>query len=113
MLVVFPEAYPNIDPAYTPKSDDEFLPFRPGFVRLVERAQRDGVTRVPIVPVGFAYAPADRNRWHVLMRVGVPIWLNDASDRSQIAQLVEDQARYLSMPAEVVGLAVAREAVSS
>ncbi|CAA9564047.1 MAG: hypothetical protein AVDCRST_MAG49-2745, partial [uncultured Thermomicrobiales bacterium] len=52
-LLVFPEGYPTIDPTFTPKtSDDEVLPFQPGFVRLVALAQADGVTRVPIVPAG-------------------------------------------------------------
>jgi carotene biosynthesis associated membrane protein len=113
LLVVFPEAYPNIDPAYTPKIDTEFLPFRPGFVRLVELAERDGTTRVPIVPVGFAYEPIDGKRWQVVMRVGAPIWLSDGEDRVRVVQLVEDQVRYLSKPAEPFGAMVAREAVSS
>jgi putative membrane protein len=113
MLVVFPEAYPNIDPAFTPKADAEFLPFRPGFVRLVELAERDGVTRVPIVPVGFTYEPLNGKRWQVVMRVGAPIWMNDTSDRARIVQLVEDQVRYLSKSAELFGMTVARKAVSS
>ncbi|MBW3634055.1 MAG: 1-acyl-sn-glycerol-3-phosphate acyltransferase, partial [Chloroflexi bacterium] len=51
-LLVFPEGYPNVDPSYTPKRDDDtFLPFRPGFLRFVAMAERDGLTRVPIVPV--------------------------------------------------------------
>ncbi len=113
LLVVFPEAYPNIDPAYTPKSETEFLPFRPGFIRLVELAERDGETRVPIVPVGFAYEQMDRKRWQVVMRVGAPVWLNDTSDRARVAQMVEDQVRYLSKSAELFGVAVAQKAVSS
>ena len=113
LLVVFPEAYPNIDPAFTPKSETDFLPFRPGFIRLAELAQQDGVTRVPIVPVGFAYEAQNGNRWQVVMRVGAPLWLNDTHDRTRVARLVEDQVRYLSNPAEPVGASVAREVVSS
>jgi len=112
-LVVFPEAYPNIDPAYTPKSGDDFLPFRPGFVRLVEMAQRDGTTRVPIVPTGFAYEPRTGGRWQVVMRFGQPIWLDDATDASRVARIVEEQVRYLSSAAEPVGAGVPQEAVSS
>jgi putative membrane protein len=112
-LVVFPEAYPNIDPAYTPKSDDSFLPFRPGFVRLAELAQRDGTTRVPIVPTGFAYEPLPGNRWQVVIRFGQPIWLDDPADAARVARVVEDQVRYLSNAAEPVGAAIPQEAVSS
>ena len=55
-LLVFPEGYPNIDPGFTPKVDDgAFLPFEPGFLRFVALAEQDGMTRVPIVPVGLEY----------------------------------------------------------
>ncbi|MDQ3547894.1 MAG: 1-acyl-sn-glycerol-3-phosphate acyltransferase, partial [Chloroflexota bacterium] len=114
LLVVFPEAYPNIDPAYTPKRDDTtFLPFRPGFVRLVELAERDGQTRVPIVPVGFAYEPSPGKRWQVVMRIGAPVWLDGVTDRARVVRSIEDQVRTLSVPAEPVGVTVPREAVSS
>src|SRR5262249_34980227 len=64
VLAVFPEAYPTIDPAETPRtSDDELLIFRPGYLKLVERAQRDGRTRVPIVPAGLHYERVG-TRWH-------------------------------------------------
>ncbi len=33
VVVVFPEGYPNIDPSFTPKRGDGFLPFHEGFVR--------------------------------------------------------------------------------
>ncbi len=41
-LVLFPEAYPNVDPDYTPKGEGEMLPFRPGFARLAILASRGG-----------------------------------------------------------------------
>ena len=113
LLVVFPEAYPNIDPAYTLKRDDAFLPFRPGFIRLVEMAERDGQTRVPIVPVGFAYEPLPGKRWQVMMRVGAPVWLDRATDRAHVVRIIEDQVRALSVPVEPVSVTVPREAVSS
>lgn len=113
-LVVFPEAFPNIDPTYTPKTDsDGFLSFRQGFVRLAELAQRDGVTRVPIVPAGFAYEPLANDRWRVTLRFGAPITLTDASDRARVARAVEDQVRILSVPGEPAGAAVPREALTS
>jgi 1-acyl-sn-glycerol-3-phosphate acyltransferase len=46
-LVVFPEAYPDIDPRNTPRGENHAsLPFRPGFAKLVEMAERDEQTRV-------------------------------------------------------------------
>ncbi|MDQ3700533.1 MAG: 1-acyl-sn-glycerol-3-phosphate acyltransferase, partial [Chloroflexota bacterium] len=33
-VAIFPEAYPNVDPRFTPKQGAAFLPFRPGFARL-------------------------------------------------------------------------------
>jgi putative membrane protein len=112
LLVVFPEAYPNVDPAYTPKTGDGFLRFRPGFVRLVELAQRDGQTRVPIIPTGFAYEPLPGGRWHVVMRFGQPIWLDDPSDVAGVARAVEDQVRYFSSAVEPAGAVIPQQAVS-
>ena len=94
-LVVFPEAYPNIDPSFTPKQGDEFLPFRPGFVRLVELAQRDGRTRVPIVPAGIVY---ERNgeAWRATLRYGAPVFLDGTLSWGKVAGQVEDMVRELS-----------------
>ena len=100
-LVVFPEAYPNVDPVFTPKPNDEaFLPFRPGFVRLVARAQRDGHTCVPIVPAGLTYRRGQR--WRVRLRFGPPLLLaagTDRADRVALVREVEAQVRVLSAPA--------------
>jgi len=95
-LVVFPEAYPNIDPAFTPKTGDDFLPFRSGFVRLVELAQRNGTTRVPIVPAGFVYARNDAG-WTATLRYGEPVLLDGSANRSEVAARVEEQVRALSV----------------
>jgi putative membrane protein len=94
-LVVFPEAYPNIDPSFTPKVGDDFLPFRPGFVRLAELAQRDGSTRVPIVPAGFSYAKHGKS-WRVTLRYGEPITLDDSTSRAEVVARVEQRVRELS-----------------
>ena len=97
MLVVFPEAYPNIDPNPTPKLDeDAFLPFRPGFVRLVELAQRDSVIRVPIIPAGLSYRH-DR-RLQVTLRFGAPLFVERRADRDRVLQAVEERVRLLSAP---------------
>jgi putative membrane protein len=94
-LVVFPEAYPNIDPSFTPKSANDFLPFRPGFVRLAELVQRDGQTRVPIIPAGFIYEPRG-NGWSITLRYGEPLWLDGQHSRNDVATLVERRVRELS-----------------
>jgi putative membrane protein len=95
LLLVFPEGYPNVDPSYTPKTgDNEFLPFQPGFLRIAALAERDGVTRVPIVPVGLAYQRGER--WRVTVRFGRPITLSPGvNSRDQVAT-IEDRVRKLS-----------------
>jgi 1-acyl-sn-glycerol-3-phosphate acyltransferase len=95
LLLAFPEGYPNIDPSFTPKADDgAFLPFEPGFLRFVALAEQDGITRVPIVPVGLEYQR--RDRWHVTVRFGQPVMRSpDMDSRSQLAA-IEEQVRRLS-----------------
>ncbi len=69
-LVVFPEGYPTIDPAFTPKqTDDEFLPFASGFLRMAQLAERAGSGPVALVPVGFSYARSGK-KWSIVMRFG-------------------------------------------
>jgi putative membrane protein len=94
-VLVFPEGYPNIDPSFTPKTSDEaFLPFHPGFVRIAVLAERDGITRVPIVPVGLEYQRSDR--WRVTVRFGRPVThVPDVDFRVQVAA-IEEQVRRLS-----------------
>jgi uncharacterized membrane protein/1-acyl-sn-glycerol-3-phosphate acyltransferase len=95
LLAVFPEAYPNIDPAFTPKDDnDAFLPFRSGFARIVEMAEKDEHTHVAIVPAGFTYV--HDNAWHITLRFGPALFRNDYSDRAQLVQSVEHQVHALS-----------------
>jgi len=94
-LVIFPEAYPNIDPGYTPKArDDAFLPFDPGFARLVERAQRGEDTPIPVVPVGLSYQRGAR--WRVALRFGPPLFLDAAPDHHAFVREVEERVRLLS-----------------
>lgn len=99
LVIVFPEGYPTIDPHQTRKPDrDTFLPFQPGFAQLVAQAQRDGTTRVPIVPVGFEYEPLDpkEKRWRVVARFGEPISLTPGQDRAVLVLEVEERVRALS-----------------
>ena len=95
LLLTFPEGYPNIDPNFTPKADEsEFLPFEPGFLRFVALAEQDGITRVPIVPVGLEYQR--RDRWRVTVRFGHPVMRSpDVDSHAQLAA-IEEQVRQLS-----------------
>ncbi len=97
VLVVFPEAYPAVDPGFTPKLDlAARLPFRPGFARLAGLAQRDGYTRVPIIPAGFDYEAGPR--WRVQLGFGAPVFWTGRADEASLVQAVEEQARRLSTP---------------
>jgi putative membrane protein len=95
LLLAFPEGYPNIDPGFTPKDDyGAFLPFESGFLRFVALAEQDGITRVPIVPVGLEYQRNDR--WRVTVRFGYPVMRSpDVDSRSQVTA-IEAQVRRLS-----------------
>jgi len=97
ILVIFPEAYPNIDPHPTLKSDlDTFLPFRPGFVKLAELAERDRRTRVAIVPVGLIYTRGRGKRWHTTVRFGQALFLSDFASDEQVLRAVEERVHALS-----------------
>jgi putative membrane protein len=109
-LVIFPEAYPNIDPHYTPKQDaNAFLPFRSGFVRLAELAERDGRTQVALIPTGLMYT--QQKCWHVTLRFGPPLYLRDYADHQELARRVEASVRALSNAAPTTAPAIAEEAV--
>ena len=95
-LVIFPEAYPNVDPDPNPKDRGAaFLPFRVGFVRLVELAERDKQTRVAIIPTGFCYIPGKR-RLQVTLRLGKPLYRQDYEDATALARAIEECVRELS-----------------
>jgi putative membrane protein len=96
VVVIFPEGYPNVDPSASHKSgDDAFLPFRPGFVKMVELAEKDGRTSVPIVPLGLRYA-RDGRRWRVTARFGEPVMVREVGDEALLVQMLERQVRALS-----------------
>lgn len=97
-LVIFPEAYPNVDPAYTPKTrEDDFLPFRPGFVRIAQLAERRTGTPVPIVPVGFVYVGAQAGApEYITLRLGAPVFAPANGETAPVVELVERQVRQLS-----------------
>jgi len=96
LLAIFPEGYPTIDPAGTRKADDDaFLPFAPGVAAIAARAQAQAGTEIPVVPVGFAYAPAERGRFDITMRAGEPLVYGGGS-RAAFARGLEERVRELS-----------------
>ena len=96
VVVVFPEGYPNIDPSFTPKTDDEFLPFHEGFVRYARLAERAGAGDIPIVPLGFHYErPGPDGRWRIVACYGPPVWLSEGSD-ADVRSRVESEVQRLS-----------------
>ncbi|QBD77362.1 carotenoid biosynthesis protein [Ktedonosporobacter rubrisoli] len=96
-LVIFPEAYPTIDPIFTPKqSEDAFLPFRAGFARLTELAERDESCRVAIIPAGLHYKHA--KRWQVTLRLGQPLFRQDFGSTNKFIEAVEERVHALSTP---------------
>jgi putative membrane protein len=110
-LLIFPEAYTNVDVFPTPKKNGpDFLPFRPGFIKLAQLAERDGKTRVSIVPVGLAYErmarqrrppwlPSWRPMWRITMRFGEAQYIPPHATATEIAALraqVEREVQELS-----------------
>lgn len=96
VVVVFPEGYPNIDPSFTPKEGDDFLPFHEGFVRYARLAERAGAGEVPIVPLGFHYEqPGPDGRWRIIARYGRPERLAQGSD-DEVRNLIEAEVQRLS-----------------
>jgi putative membrane protein len=96
VLVVFPEAYPTIDPVATRKEDERsFLPFRGGVLTLVGLAQRNGGPRVPILPVGLSYV-REGERWHVTIRLDAPRYFEGRSERGALLADLATRVRALS-----------------
>lgn len=113
-LVIFPEAYPNVDPYPNPKADGrDFLPFAPGFVKLAQLAERDGKTHVSIVPAGFTYErlPGPRERWRMTLRFGEPRAIAPRATPAEAATLValvEADVHALSAPAPSAAVSAPR-----
>jgi 1-acyl-sn-glycerol-3-phosphate acyltransferase len=94
-LIVFPEAYPTIDPDGARKAEDEFLPFRRGLLTIVALAQRSGNSRVPIVPVGLAYRRSGAG-WDVTLRLDPPRFLEAGTNRAAFLAELSARVRALS-----------------
>ena len=97
LLAIFPEGYPTIDPAGSRKaSDDAFLPFAPGFLAIVARAESRDRPPIPIVPVGFRYTPLGAGRYGVVMRAGSPLFRDAGQSRDAFCSALEARVRALS-----------------
>jgi putative membrane protein len=95
IVVMFPEGYPNIDPSFTPKPDDEaFLPFQAGVVRLAALAATPE-RPVSIVPAGFCYRQGTRTA--ITLRFGMPIDIQRGDDLPQKLRQLEEAVTRLSM----------------
>jgi hypothetical protein len=98
VLVIFPEAYPLIDPHPGPRGAHQtFLPFQPGFAHLLELAERDGETRVALIPAGLAYT-RQGSTWRLLLRFGPALFRQDFPTRAQFMTAVEQRVQTLSAP---------------
>lgn len=97
MLVMFPEAYPAFDPHPTLKrAPHEFLPFRPGFIKLVELAERDHHTRVAIIPAGLMYTRSGKT-WQTTVQFGQALFLADFASSQEALYTVEARVQALSL----------------
>jgi len=99
VVLVFAEGYPNIDPNPSRKpGHQDWLPFESGFCKMIDLAERDGVTQVALVPVGFRYSAAGE-RWAIAARIGAPL---STAERDVAA--VERHVRLLSGSASDAGV---------
>jgi 1-acyl-sn-glycerol-3-phosphate acyltransferase len=96
LLLLFPEAYPIIDPSGSPRVDsDALLPFDSGFLVIAERARQP----VPIVPVGVCYGRSRGGKWRMWLRFG-PAVCHGSAERPQ------RRRRLASIEAEVLRLSL-------
>lgn len=94
-LLIFPEAYPVIDPHPTPKrTHGEMLPFQPGTVRFAGLAARQLSTSIPVSPIGLRYTRG--RRWRLDVTIGAPLWVSPESDPDESLAALETEVRRLS-----------------
>jgi putative membrane protein len=95
VLLIFPEAYPVVDPHPTPqRADGEMLPFQPGTVRFAVLAARQLSTSIPVVPVGLRYSRG--RRWRLDLTFGEPLLIGPDSDLDVSLATLEAAVRRLS-----------------
>lgn len=94
VVAIFPEAYPNVDPVYTPKQGNEMIAFRDGFARVAAIASRR--SPVALIPAGLEYRDE-----HVTLRFGSPRYARPEMDIDSLVSDIEREVRHLSaMPAD-------------
>lgn len=95
IVVVFPEGYPNIDPTYTPKTDpEEFLPFKPGFVRIAASAEQRSKQEIPLIPAGIRYISGAPCIAH--LQFGGAIYRGSFKDTLDLTAQLETRVQQLS-----------------
>jgi len=95
LVIIFPEGFPNIDPRVTPKTQaDEFLPFKPGFAAIAERAERVMHYSIPIIPTGIHYQTG--STWVAHVNFGTAIYRRDFPSRQCFIEAVADRVKWLS-----------------
>jgi 1-acyl-sn-glycerol-3-phosphate acyltransferase len=95
VLLIFPEAYPNIDPNFTPKKSlDVFLPFNGGFAVIAAAAEKRLRTPIPIIPVGLNYRVA--KRWLAQVNFGSALYAGNFSTRKDLICAAEQEVQRLS-----------------
>ncbi len=94
-LLIFPEAYPVVDPHPTPqRPDGEMLPFQPGTVRFAVLAARQLSASIPVVPIGLRYTRG--RRWRLDLTFGDPLLIGPDSDLDESLATLESEVRRLS-----------------
>lgn len=94
-LLIFPEAYPVVDPHATPqRADGEMLPFQPGTARFAVLAARQLSTPIPVVPIGMRYTRG--RRWRLELACGEPVLIGPDSDLDERLATLESEVRRLS-----------------
>lgn len=94
-LLIFPEAYPVVDPHPAPlRADGEMLPFQQGTLRFAELAARRMNAEVSVVPVGLRYTPG--RRWRLDLAFGEPLLIGPRSDLDASLSRLESDVRRLS-----------------
>lgn len=94
-LLIFPEAYPVVDPHLTPqRADGEMLPFQPGTARFALLAARQLAAPIPVVPIGLRYTRG--RRWRLELTFGEPVLIGPDSDLDESLASLESAVRRLS-----------------
>jgi 1-acyl-sn-glycerol-3-phosphate acyltransferase len=94
VLVVFPEGFPNIDPGFTTKTAvDEFLPFKTGFLRIIDAAEKKIGVKVPLIPAGIYYT-TNTSTGHLAF--GPAIDRDQFATRKQLLDFLQAEIKKLS-----------------